>query len=95
MVQSQHIVGFANNVGKDVICSCYISVSISSLKRENVRLTIIKIPWVRIQRLGNNSKFDLLKLFAFDAGSFGKSLFCFLEDLALNSVSTSKPKSTK
>jgi hypothetical protein len=52
-------------------------------RSENATLTIIKIPRVRIQRPGNDSKFNLLKLFALDAGSFGEPLFRFLEDLAL------------
>jgi hypothetical protein len=64
-------------------------------RRENARLTIIKIPRVRIQRLGNDSKFDLLKLFALDAGSFGEPHLRFLEDLALKGVSTSKSQMQK
>lgn len=64
-------------------------------RREDASLTIIKIPRVRIQRPGNDSKFDLLKLFALDAGSFGESLFCFLEDLALKGVSTSESQKQK
>jgi hypothetical protein len=90
MVKSQQIVGFANNVGKDIICSRYISPPYLGFRREDARLTIIKIPRVRIQRPGNDSKFDLLKLFALDAGPFGESLFRFLEDLALKGVSTSE-----
>lgn len=56
-----------------------------------MRLTIVQIGRLGINRPLNDGKSDLVELFAFDADSLRQACFGILECLVLYFVSTSRP----
>lgn len=84
VIQAEGIIG-AGDIGENII---WIVISQHSYTgATSGELTILKILWPREGPALDHSKFDLLKWFPLDAGTFGQPFLGLLEDLTLRGIS--------